>query len=135
MYSQSNLHSCFIHTRQCNNVQSTMIFYANSSERSQPLNVINLGQTKSDNISQMITLTGCFYLVSTSKWRVGQQCRLEQSLLQKITIPTKKVKIMPMTTIPTFIPTKTIPTTHVNCGYFEKQSWELNFMLGTLLFN
>jgi hypothetical protein len=28
-----------------------------------PLNVITLGQTKSDNINRMITITGCFYLV------------------------------------------------------------------------
>jgi hypothetical protein len=27
-----------------------------------------LGQNKSDNINRIITLTGCFYLVSTSKW-------------------------------------------------------------------
>jgi hypothetical protein len=33
-----------------------------------PLNLITLGQTKSDNINRMITLTGCFYLVSISKW-------------------------------------------------------------------
>ncbi len=33
-----------------------------------PLNVITLGQTKSDNINRMITLTGCIYLVSISKW-------------------------------------------------------------------
>ena len=64
--------------------------------------------------------------------RVGQQCRLEQSRLQKITIPTIIVKIMsttviptlmptktiPTTVIPTLIPTPTIPTSCVNCGYF-----------------
>ncbi len=33
-----------------------------------PLNVITYGQTKSDNINQMITITGCFYLLSFSKW-------------------------------------------------------------------
>jgi hypothetical protein len=33
-----------------------------------PLNVITLGQTKSDNINRMITITGYFYLVSFSKW-------------------------------------------------------------------
>jgi hypothetical protein len=33
-----------------------------------PLNVITLDQTKSDNINRMITITGCFYLVSFSKW-------------------------------------------------------------------
>ncbi len=33
-----------------------------------PLNVITLGQTKSDNINRMITITGCFYLVSFTKW-------------------------------------------------------------------
>ncbi len=47
----------------------------------------------------------------------------------------KKLKIMPTTTIPTFMPTPTIPTTCVNCSHFEKQSWELNLMLGTLIFN
>ncbi len=65
-------------------------------------------------------------------YRVGQQCRLEQSRLQKITIPTIIVKIMsttviptlmptktiPTTVIPTLIPTPTIPTSCVNCGYF-----------------
>ncbi len=32
------------------------------------LNVITLGQNKSDNINRMITITGCFYIVSYSKW-------------------------------------------------------------------
>ncbi len=27
-----------------------------------PLNVITLGQTKSDNINRMITITGCFFI-------------------------------------------------------------------------
>jgi hypothetical protein len=31
-------------------------------ELQRPLNVITLGQTKSDNINRMITITGCFYL-------------------------------------------------------------------------
>ncbi len=33
-----------------------------------PLNVISLGQTKSDNINRMISVTDCFYIVSFSKW-------------------------------------------------------------------
>ena len=33
-----------------------------------PLNVITLGQNKSDNINWMITLTDDFYLVIYSKW-------------------------------------------------------------------
>ncbi len=49
--------------------------------------------------------------------------------------PDKKVKIMPTTTIPTLMPTPTIPTTCVNCSHLKKQSWELNLMLGTLIFN
>jgi hypothetical protein len=32
-----------------------------------PLNVFTLGQTKSDNIDLMITLTGCFCFVSFNK--------------------------------------------------------------------
>jgi hypothetical protein len=27
-----------------------------------------LGQTKSENINRMITITGCFYIVSYIKW-------------------------------------------------------------------
>ena len=38
-----------------------------------PLHVITLGINKSDNINQMITLTGCFYLVSISKWDYEQR--------------------------------------------------------------
>ncbi len=33
-----------------------------------PLNVITLGRTKSDNINRMITISGCFYIRSFSKW-------------------------------------------------------------------
>ena len=50
-------------------------------------------------------------------------------------IPTlMPTKTIPTTVIPTLIPTPTIPTSCVNCGYFYKQSWELNLMLGTLIF-
>ena len=35
-----------------------------------PLNVMTLGKTKSDNINQMITIIGDFYLVIFSKWNV-----------------------------------------------------------------
>jgi len=34
----------------------------------QPLNLIILGQTKSDYINRMITMTEDFYLVTFSKW-------------------------------------------------------------------
>ncbi len=33
-----------------------------------PLYVITLGLTESDNINRMITITGCFHIVSFSKW-------------------------------------------------------------------
>ena len=33
-----------------------------------PIYVITLGQTESDNINQMITINGDFYLVILSKW-------------------------------------------------------------------
>ena len=65
---------------------------------------------------------------------VGQQCRLEQSRLQKITIPTKKVKIMPTTTIPTLMPTPTIPTTCVNCGHSKKTKLGTKFDVGNFNF-
>ncbi len=34
----------------------------------EPLNVITLGRTESDNIKRMITIIDCFYIVSYSKW-------------------------------------------------------------------
>ncbi len=33
-----------------------------------PLNVITLDKTASENIKRMITITDCFYLVSSNKW-------------------------------------------------------------------
>ncbi len=33
-----------------------------------PLNVITLGQSESDNINRMVTITDCFYLVLFNKW-------------------------------------------------------------------
>ncbi len=33
-----------------------------------PLNVITFGQIPSNNISRMIKITGCFYIVSYNKW-------------------------------------------------------------------
>ena len=35
-----------------------------------PLNVITLGQTKTDKINRMMTITDVFYLVIYSKWDV-----------------------------------------------------------------
>ncbi len=45
-----------------------MCFLEKKKVQWKPLNVITLGQSKSDNIYRMITITGCFNIVSYSKW-------------------------------------------------------------------
>jgi hypothetical protein len=49
-------------------------------------------------------------------------------------IPTKKVKIMPTTTIPTLMPTPTILTTCVNCGHSKKTKLGTKFDVGNFNF-
>ncbi len=40
----------------------------NSNIQQMQLIVITIGQTESEEINRMITITGCFYLVSWNKW-------------------------------------------------------------------